>query len=90
MFSFIKLLLKSSLIGLLGYIISILFVIFVRLINYTIVTQSQNIKSDFLATIIYVVSHRLTTGDFTLAFFGFLITTFISLLWLLENGKRYF
>ncbi len=90
MFNFIKILFRSSLIGLIGYLLSILFVISVRLINYDILTQSQNSRSDFVTTIFYVISNKLTSGDFTLAFFGFLITSFVSLLWMLEKGKRFY
>jgi len=90
MFNFIKILFRSSLIGLVGYLLSILFVISVRLINYSILTQSQNSSSDFITTIFYVISNKLTSEDFTLAFFGFLITTFISFLWYLEKGKRFY
>ena len=76
--------------GLVGYLLSILFVISVRLINYSILTQSQNSSSDFITTIFYIISNKLTSEDFTLAFFGFLITTFISFLWYLEKGKRFY
>jgi len=78
------------LIGLVGYLLSILFVISVRLINYNILTQSQNSSSDFVTSILYVITNKLTSEDFTLAFFGFLLTSFISLLWMLEKERRYY
>ncbi len=90
MFNFIKILFRSSLVGLAGFLLSLLFVITVRLINYNIITQSQNKSLDFISSILFVITNKLTNVDFTLAFFGFLLTTFITLLWMLEKGKRYF
>jgi len=72
--------------GTFGFALSILVLVLNKLIAYNITSSSSGVKSDFTTTALYIMSNKLTSEDFILAFFGFLLTAFLVLL----SSRRYY
>lgn len=77
----LKILLSSSFYGVLGYIVSLMLVVFNKYVSYILSSQVQHSDNlNFIGIILYLINNRLTENDFIFSVFGFVFFFFLGLL----------